>query len=188
MVTPLPIAPPRQARHVPSTLSADSMKLVAVASGMPHAGISQPAPAVLFRLRAFGADSCRVRYTRIAVHTVAGSAVWLLRRSGKAGFQPLNAGPIGRVPGGGWRGWRTCRGTGLAILDLLQREERPGLDHKAVAAAIVALRSADAVIAGPLSSDDANQPALVPHLADLAGQASRALRPLRELVVHPGFA
>ncbi len=56
MVTPLPIAPPRQARHVPSTQSADSMKLVAVASGVAHAGISQPAPAVSFRLRAFGAN------------------------------------------------------------------------------------------------------------------------------------
>ncbi len=184
MVTPLPIAPLRQARHVPSTQSADSMKLVAVASGVPHVGISQPAPDVSFRLPAFGADSRRIRYTRIAAHTVAGSAAWLLRRSGKAGFKALNAGPIGVVPGG----LADLPRDAFAILDLLQREERSDLNHKAVVAAIIALRSADAVIAGPLSPDDANEPGLVPHLADLASQAYRALRPPRELVVHPGFA
>jgi hypothetical protein len=31
-------------------------------------------------------------------------------------------------------------------------------------------------------------PRLLPHLADLAGGAYRALRPPRELIVHPGFA
>jgi hypothetical protein len=77
-MTPHPIAPPRQACHVPSTQRTDSLKLVAVASGMPHAGISPPAPAVSFRLREFGADSRRVRYSRIAAQTVAGSAVWLI--------------------------------------------------------------------------------------------------------------
>ena len=32
------------------------------------------------------------------------------------------------------------------------------------------------------------RPGLLPHLADLAGEAYRALRPPRELIVHPGFA
>ena len=60
--------------------------------------------------------------------------------------------------------------------------------REAIAEAIVALRTADAVIAGPLSPDDANAPGLLPHLADLAGRAYRAFRPPRELIVHPAFA
>jgi len=44
------------------------------------------------------------------------------------------------------------------------------------------------VIAGPFSADDANSPGLLPHLADLASRAYRALRPPRELVIHPGFS
>src|ERR1700719_4397480 len=59
---------------------------------------------------------------------------------------------------------------------------------EAIAEAIVALRTADAVIAGPLSPDDANSSGLLPHLADLARGAYRALRPPRELILHPGFA
>ena len=50
------------------------------------------------------------------------------------------------------------------------------------------MRAADAVVAGPLSPDDANSPGLLPHLADLASRAYRALRPPRELIVHPAFA
>ena len=184
MVTPLPIAPTRQSRHVPSTQIADSLNLVVVANEVPHAGSTTRAPAVSFRLRAFGTDPRRIKYTRIAAHTVAGSAAWLRRRTGKARVRDLTAGAMGTAP----EGLADLPRDGLAILDLLQRENQSGLDHRAVAAAIVALRSADAVIAGPLSPDDANEPGLVPHLADLAGHAYRALRPPRELVVHPGFA
>jgi hypothetical protein len=50
------------------------------------------------------------------------------------------------------------------------------------------MRAADAVIAGPLLPDDVNAPGLLPHLVDLAGRAYRALRPPRELMVHPAFA
>jgi hypothetical protein len=57
-----------------------------------------------------------------------------------------------------------------------------------IAAAIVALRSADALIVGPLTAADANTPGLIAHLADLSVGAYRALRPPRELVAHPGFA
>jgi hypothetical protein len=39
-----------------------------------------------------------------------------------------------------------------------------------------------------LSPDDANTPGLLPHLADLASQSYRALRPPREIIAHPGFA
>lgn len=184
MLTPLPIAPPRHDRHIPSSQSADSLSLVAVASEKPHAGNNQPAPAVSFRLRAFGTDSRRVRYTWIAAHTVGGSAAWLLRRTGKNSVQDWLAGAIVMAP----RGLSDVPQNLSGILGQLHREENTGLDHKAVAAAIVALRTADAVIAGPFSPDDANAPGIVAHLADLARRAYRALRPPRELIVHPGFA
>ena len=154
MLTPLPIAPPRHDRHIPSSQSADSLSLVAVASEKPHAGNNQPAPAVSFRLRAFGPDSRRVRYTRIAAHTVGGSAAWLLRRTGKNSVQDWLAGAIVMAP----RGLSDVPQNLSGILGQLHREENTGLDHKAVAAAIVALRTADAVIAGPFSPDDANAP------------------------------
>src|SRR5262249_9290998 len=48
-------------------------------------------------------------------------------------------------------------------------------------------QTADAVVVGPLSPDDANAPGLLPHLADRAARAYRALRPPRELIVHPAF-
>ena len=74
MLTPLPVAPQRCDQHVPSSPRADSLSLVAVASEMPRAGNHQPAPPVSFRLRVSGDDVRRVRYTRIAAHTVGGSA------------------------------------------------------------------------------------------------------------------
>ncbi len=74
------------------------------------------------------------------------------------------------------------------ILRLLDQETGFAGDRQGIAAAIVALRAADAVIAGPLAAADANSPGLLPHLADLATRAYRALRPPRELIIHPGFA
>jgi len=115
---------------------------------------------------------------------VAASAGWLMRRSGKTAFHTRSAGPIGSVPGA----LQALPREAFALLELLQREAKTGLDPQAVTAAIVALNRADAVILGPLSPDDANAPGLVPHLADLASRAYRALRPPRELLVHPGFA
>ncbi len=157
---------------------------MAVASEKPHAGNNQPAPAVSFRLRAFGPDSRRVRYTRIAAHTVGGSAAWLLQRTGKNSVQNWLAGAVVMAP----RGLSDVPQNLSGILGQLHREENTGLDHKAVAAAIVALRTADAVIAGPFSPDDAIAPGIVAHLADFARRAYRTLRPPRELIVHPGFA
>ncbi len=74
------------------------------------------------------------------------------------------------------------------MLRLLEDALQPGKNRAAVAEAMIALREADAVIAGPFAPDDANAPGLLPHLADLAALAYRALRPPRELVVHPAFA
>jgi hypothetical protein len=74
------------------------------------------------------------------------------------------------------------------ILQLLGREEGSIADREAIAEAIAALRTADVVIAGPLSPDDANSPGLLPHLANLSSGAYRALRPPSELLLHPAFA
>jgi hypothetical protein len=184
MLTPLPIAPPRPTHRVPSTQRADSLNLVAVSSERPHAGIKQLSPAVSFRLPAFGNDPRRVRYTRIEAQTVGGSVAWLRRRSGKAGVQAENAGPVGSPP----RGFSGMPQDLQAIRNQLKQEGCPGVDHESIAEAIVALGNADAVHAGPFSADDANSPGMIAHLADLASRAYRALRPPRELVIHPGFA
>jgi hypothetical protein len=122
--------------------------------------------------------------TRIAAHTVSSSAAWCRRRSGNDRISPWSLNPIGAVPGR-----PTDLPTNLSgIRQRLNQDEGPRSNHEALAAAIAALRAADAVVAGPLSPDDANSPGLLPHLADLASQAYRALRPPRELLVHPGFA
>ena len=184
MFTPLPMAPPRHDQHIPSSQRADSLSLVAVASEKPPTANTQPAPPVSFRLRGFRTESCRVRYTRIAAHTVGGSAAWLLQRTGKNSVQNRLAGAIVIAPSGLPELPQNLSG----ILGQLYREEHTGLDHKAVAATIVAIRTADAVIAGPFSAEDANTPGMIAHLADLARRAYRALRPPRELIVHPGFS
>ncbi len=122
--------------------------------------------------------------TRVAADTVSGSAAWCRRRSRQNRVTPRFVDPIGAAPG------RTddLPDNMSGILHVLDREEGSCDNRQAIAEAIFALRTADAVIAGPLSPDDANSPGLLPHLADLAGGAYRALRPPRELIVHPGFA
>ena len=188
MMTPLPMAAPRQDRIRIPAARPGSLNMVAVASEPSRrdggAGLCQPPPPVSFRLQASRTDSCRVRYTRVAAGTVCASAAWLRRRSGKAGVHAMTAGAIGLAPGDP----SDLPSHIAAILGRLERDEDPDRDIKAVAAAIVALRAADAMIVGPLSPDDANTPGLLPHLADLAGGAYRALRPPREIIAHPGFA
>jgi hypothetical protein len=85
------------------------------------------------------------------------------------------------------RGINELPQSGTGILRMLRREDAVGLDHQAIASAILALRSADAVIVGPLTPGDAQTPGLLPHLAELASGAYRALRPPAELVAHSGF-
>jgi len=74
---------------------------------------------------------------------------------------------------------------------LTKQDYEPGV-RKRIIDAIMTLRNARAVIAGPLADGDGNAdsyaPGLLPHLADLACDAYRALRPPRWLVAHPGFA
>jgi hypothetical protein len=114
---------------------------------------------------------------------VGGSAAWCRRLSRRTTVSPRFAEPIGPAPG---------RLPDLPehlseVLGLLEQTEGVAEHREAIAGAILALRAADAVIAGPFSPDDANAPGLLPHLADLARHAYRALRPPRELIVHPAF-
>jgi len=166
----LEIAPPRNDRHN-SQRGQGFRNLVLVAS--------EPS-----RARPPVAGPNGLRCTRVAASTVSGSAAWCRRRGRQIQVSPRFDDPIGAAPG------RTADlpENRSAILQLLDREEGSCENREAIAQAIAALRTADAVIAGPLSPDDANSPGLLPHLADLAGGAYRALRPPRELIVHPGFA
>jgi hypothetical protein len=119
----------------------------------------------------------------VAASSVCASAAWLRRRCGKAGVHAMTAGAIGLAPGDP----SDLPSYIAAFLRRLERDANLDQDTKAVASAIVALRAADALIVGPLSPDDANAPGLLPHVADVAGQAYRALRPPREIIAHPGF-
>jgi hypothetical protein len=115
---------------------------------------------------------------------VSGSAAWCRRLARQTGVNPRFSEPIGPAP----EGISDLPEDLPGIEGLLEREGAFGVDRETIAAAIIALRAADAVIAGPFSPDDGNSPGLLQHLADLAGGAYRALRPPRELVVHPAFA
>jgi hypothetical protein len=122
--------------------------------------------------------------TRLAARAVSDSAAWCRRRAGTIRVSPRFEDPIGAAPGCALDLPNDLAG----VLRLLDQEEGSRDNREAIAAATVALREAHAVIAGPLSPDDANLPGLLPHLAELAGEAYRALRPPRELIVHPAFA
>jgi hypothetical protein len=187
MMAELSITPPRPDRHVAMSESTSPLNLVAVASEPVRRGCEgdecELAPVVSFKLRASGAEPRRARYTRIAARAVGASAAWIKERSGRppshnclAGALVVSPGDISRLPQ-----------SQSGILQLLQQEESTRPDHKGIATAIVGLRSADAVIAGPFSPEDAQAPGLVPHLADLASRAYRALRPSAELIAHSGF-
>ena len=116
---------------------------------------------------------------------VSSSAAWWQRISQGTGVSPRFAEPLGPAAG---NVAKPPANLGHMLGLLKETPVRPGKNRTAVAEAMIALWEADAVIAGPLTPDDANAPGLLPHLADLATLAYRALRPPRELVVHPAFA
>jgi hypothetical protein len=134
-------------------------------------------------LRINGTESRNVCYTRIAARSAGGSAAWLLQRTGKRNVGNRLAGAIALAPGGLSELPHNFSG----VLGMLRREVNSGHDHETIAAAIVALRRADALIVGPLGTDDADAPGLLPHLAELASSAYRALRPPADLIGHMGF-
>jgi hypothetical protein len=180
---------PNQHDHPPRVVSPpQTFNIVGVASEDPqtrglHAAGSS-VQAFTFRLRESGDDRRRVSYRRISAHAVGASSAWLHRRSGRLKVHTLTAGAFSAGP----RGLGDLPCDAEALRELLRRDQTPALDHEAIAAAILTLRGADVLIVGPLSAADSNTPCLVPHLADLSIGAYRALRPPRELVVHPGFA
>jgi hypothetical protein len=181
---------PRHDRRVPSSQKVDSLilNLVSVTSeqgrGSRESGVNLQAPAVPVRLRGIGGDTRFVRYTRLAAHTVAESAAWFRARGQTARVRDMTAGAMGVSP----VGLSELPESASGMIRLLEQETGDSAHHQAVAAMIMALRTSDAVIVGPLSSNDANAPGMIAHLADLTRHAYRALRPPRELVANPGFA
>jgi hypothetical protein len=178
---------PREEPRAP-VKSSDPLRLVNVASepalaaGGTRAG--RTAPAISFQLEAFGKQRRTVNYDRLAAKTVGASVAWLRRRAGSAGVYELRAGAFGRAP----KGLSSLPQSASGVGKLLKSDAVAEPDSEAICAAIIVLRSADAVIAGPLSADDANSAGLLPHLADLARRAYRALHAPRELVADPRFA
>jgi hypothetical protein len=176
----LELNPPRHDREEPRRIPVAARKLVLVSSEpAPNRG----ATAESRPLRSSQAGPNGLHCTRIAAHTLARSAAWCRRRAGQVRVSPRAGDPIGAAPGRLSGLPEECAG----ILALMDQEAIGWEDRERIAEAIVALRAADAVIAGPFSPDDANSPGLLPHLADLASRAYRALRPPRELIVHPAF-
>jgi hypothetical protein len=185
MVASLAAAPRGHDGSSPPSPRRDSLNLVSVSSDRPRTTAGQPAPAVAFSFRLNGSAALpsRVHYTWFAAHTVGRSAAWMLARSGKSLDRNPLAGAVVRAPGG----VGNLPQSADQIMALLHREEELAPDPAAIALAIVGLRSADAVVAGPFSAEDVLAPGLVPHVAELAGQAYRALRPPPKLIAHPGF-
>jgi hypothetical protein len=178
---------PREERKAP-VKSSDPLRLVNVASepvlSAGGARTGSTAPAISFRLEAFGKEPRSVRYDRLAANTVGASVAWLRRRAGTTGVYTLKAGAVGTAP----KGLSSLPQSASGVGRMLKSDAIAEPDSEAISAAISVLRDADAVIAGPLSADDANSPGLLPHLADLARLAYRALHAPRELVANPGFA
>jgi hypothetical protein len=176
----LEINPPKQDRRDAQPEPTASLNLVLVASEPSRCGGGpgerRPRPSV--------AGPNGLNCTRVAAHIVGGAAAWSRRvSSGRLGVSPMFDGPIGPAPGG-----VADRPEQLMdLLGLMERSYESDENREAIVEAIVALRTADAVVVGPLSPEDANVPGLLPHLADQAGRAYRALRPPRELIVHPAF-
>ena len=148
-------------------------------AGTPRVGLTDPN-----RAKTAIAGPNGLRCTRIAAGTLSSSAAWCRRRGREIQVGPRCGDPICAAQG------RTADlpETMSEILQLLCSEETSWDDREAIAGAIATLRNSDALIVGPLSPDDANSPGLLPHMADLARGAYRALRPPRELIVHPAFA
>jgi hypothetical protein len=187
MIT-LEISPPRHERCDGRRTQAKSRNLVLVASesssGRYDAGRQGSGDGEVSRARSLNSGPSGLQTTRLDARSVIGYAAFCRRLAHRTSVSPLFAEPIGAAPRGIFS---NTVDYSSGILDLLEHSNEP-CDHRAaIAEAVVALRDADAVIAGPFSAGDANAPGLLPHLAALASGAYRALRPPRELLVHPAF-
>jgi hypothetical protein len=163
-------------------IASRNLVLVASESSRGRDG-SGPGGAAGSRSRSTVAGPNGLNCTRIAAHVVGGAAAWSRRSSRQAGVSPRFEEPIGPAAG-----HVADLPEHLSdVLGLMEQAYESPENREAIVAAILALQTADAVVVGPLSPDDANAPGLLPHLAELAGGAYRALRPPRELIVHPAF-
>jgi hypothetical protein len=125
-----------------------------------------------------------VRFTRIAAHLLGISAA-VCRREGR------------RLRGAGRTAESLVNTSGRAedlpanptgIRKLLLEDEAQGASPEILARMAAAIRSADVVIAGPLTDEDRSIRGLLPHLADLSSNAYRVLRPPAPVIGHAGFA
>jgi hypothetical protein len=184
----LEINKPRHDRRDTQRGHAVSRNLVLVASGpswcREGAGPRRSGAGVLSRSQPSVVGPNGLHCTRLAAHAVSSSAAWWKRLSPGTGVSPRFAEPFGPA----FNGSSEAREDLSDMLIVLDKALQPSKNREAITEAIIALREADAVIAGPLAPADANAPGLLPHLADLAHSAYRALRPPRELMVHPAFA
>jgi len=124
-----------------------------------------------------------VQYTRIAAHLVGTSSAICRRHAHRLARYPRIVESVVATSGCASDLPEDMSG----IRKLLVQDEAVGTNLETIARMVAAIRAADAVIAGPLSPIDDNTPGLLPHLADLASQAYRALRPPRSVITHPGF-
>jgi hypothetical protein len=157
--------------------------LVAVSSEPEPPGAATD-PKLSFRVKPEGGEPFHVGYARVAADAVVASLMRLTRRKGTAaGVYRVTTGAMGKAPSG----VSSLPDAASAIMSLIRKEPDFGLDKQAIARALVTLRAADALVAGPLTGDHANIPGFLAHLADLTRRAYRALRPPPEVLAHPGF-
>jgi hypothetical protein len=159
--------------------------LVAVSSEPTEVRRGSPDAPLSFRVRPERSEPILVRYSRLGADDVVASLTRLYRREGRTvGVYQVTTGALAKAP----RGLSSMPEGPSAVRSLLGKEQDRGLDKEAIARAIVTLRAADALVAGPLSGNHANIPGFLAHLADLARRAYRALRPPPEIIAHPGFS
>jgi hypothetical protein len=159
--------------------------LVAVSSEPQGFQRGSPDAPLSFRVRPERAEPIVVRYSRVEAEDVVASLTRLYRREGRTvGVYQVTTGALGKAP----RGLSSMPEGPSAVRSLLGKEQDSGLDKEAIARAIVTLRAADALVAGPLTGNHANIPGFLVHIADLARRAYRALRPPPEIIAHPAFS
>ncbi len=187
MTAQLEITRSRQERGNPCPKAMNSFGLVSVTSEPPRVstapGAAQNGSAPQIQRGSLRAGYCRVQYTRIAAHLVGTSSAICRRQAHRLARCPRIVESVVAT---------SSRASDLpedvsGIRKLLMQDEAFGTSPETIARMVAAIRAADAVIAGPLAPDDENTPGLLPHLADLASQAYRALRPPRSVITHPGF-
>ncbi len=146
---------------------------------------SQSADSIsLFKERSFRVGSSTVRYTRIAAQLLAISAAICRRQARQLRGSARTTESVVKTSGRA----DDLPSDASGIRKLLLEDETKAASPETLALMAAAIRGADAVVAGPLADGDHSIPGLLPHLADLASNAFRVLRPPAPLLRHIGFA